>query len=287
MMLAMLAGPVLAGLLIAALGDGHAEVTNMRGIAAAFGLDALSFLASLLTLTFIRIQPAGSSGSDENILAAIRSGLSFVWNDVPLRAFFFVVAAVTFFFNGPFNVGVPILADTRFPQGAVAYGVILSTWGAGSLVGMALAGLLPRPDPKRMGAILLGLVSLMGVGLGLLGVASSMMAAAGIGLALGSLNGYINVFFTTWVQSRAPQDFIGRLMSLLMFASTGLFPVSMALSGAASRADVTLLLTVSGGIVALLGVLMTLNPTVRAMEPVVATSPAAPAGTGAVAASDD
>jgi hypothetical protein len=56
-------------------------------------------------------------------------------------------------------------------------------------------------------------------------------------------------------------------MSLLMFSSTGLFPVSMALSGALSRVDVTLLLTVSGGIVALLGFVMTLNPTVRAMEP--------------------
>jgi hypothetical protein len=84
---------------------------------------------------------------------------------------------------------------------------------------------------------------------------------------IGALNGYINVFFMTWVQSRAPKAFTGRLMSLLMFASTGLFPVSMAVSGAASRVDVTILLTISGGIVALLGVLMTLNPTVRAMEP--------------------
>jgi hypothetical protein len=46
----------------------------------------------------------------------------------------------------------------------------------------------------------------------------------------------------------------------------------MALSGAASRVDVTLLLTVSGGIVALLGILMTLNPAVRAMEPAAQTS---------------
>jgi hypothetical protein len=94
-----------------------------------------------------------------------------------------------------------------------------------------------------------------------------MIFAAVIGLVLGALNGYVNVFFMTWVQSRAPKALIGRLMSLLMFASTGLFPVSMALSGAASRVDVTLLLTVSGGIVALLAILLTLNPTVRAMEP--------------------
>lgn len=267
MMLAMLAGPVLAGLLIVLLGDGHSESANMQGIAAAFGLDALTFLVSLITLLFIKMEPAVSTRTDENILESIRSGLNFVWNDVPLRAFFFVVATVTFFFNGPFNIGVPILADTRFPEGAVAYGTILSTWGAGSLVGMALAGVLPRPNAKRMGAVLLGLVSVMGIGLALLGISTSTIFAAAIGLALGSLNGYINVFFTTWVQSRAPKAFIGRLMSLLMFASTGLFPVSMALSGAASRADVTLLLTVSGTIVALLGLLMSLNPSVRAMEP--------------------
>jgi len=266
MMLTMLAGPVLAGLLIAALGDGHTE-SSMKGIAVAFGLDALTFLVSLITLAFIKTPQNSSTETSENIIESIRSGLNFVWNDVPLRAFFFVVAAVTFFFNGPFNIGVPILADTRFSEGAVAYGTILSTWGAGSLVGMALAGMLPRPNPKRMGTVLLSLVSVMGIGLAFLGVSTSTLIAAVIGLVLGSVNGYINVFFTTWVQSRAPKALIGRLMSLLMFASTGLFPISMALAGAVSRMDVTILLTVSGAIVALLGILMTLNPTVRAMEP--------------------
>ena len=267
MMLTMLAGPVLAGLLIATLGDGHTESANMQGIAAAFGLDALTFLVSLITLIFIKALQNESTEAGENILESIRSGLNFVWNDIPLRAFFFVVAAVTFFFNGPFNIGVPLLADTRFPEGAVAYGTILSTWGAGSLIGMALVGMLPRPNPKRMGTVLLSLVSVMGIGLALLGVSASTLIAAVIGLVLGTVNGYINVFFTTWVQSRAPKAFIGRLMSLLMFSSTGLFPVSMALAGAASRVDVTLLLTFSGGIVALLGLVMTLNPTVRSMEP--------------------
>lgn len=267
MMLAMLAGPVLAGVLIALLGDGQSEVSGMQGIAAAFGLDALTFLVSLVTLAFIKVEHAGSSSTNENILESIRSGLNFVWNDIPLRAFFLVVAAVTFFFNGPFNIGVPILADTRFPEGAVAYGTILSAWGAGSLIGMALAGMLSRPDPKRMGTILLSLVSVMGIGLAALGVSPSLVFAAVTGLVLGSINGYINIFFTTWVQSRAPKAYIGRLMSLLMFAGTGLFPVSMALSGAAGRADVTLLLIISGGIVALLGFFLTLNPTVRAMEP--------------------
>jgi hypothetical protein len=273
MMLTMLIGPALAGLLIAALGDGHAS-TNMQGIAAAFGLDALSFLISLITLAFIKPPRVDISDASEDILASIRSGLVFVWNDVPLRAFFFVAAMITFFFNGPFNIGMPLLADTRFPEGAMAYGAMLSAWGLGSLIGMALAGMLPRPSEKYMGAVLLGLVSVMGIGLALLGVSATTLAASSIALTLGALNGYVNVFFMTWVQSRAPQAFIGRLMSLLMFASTGLFPISMALSGALSRTDITGLLVAAGGMVTVIALAMTLNPTVRAMEPaqVVATS---------------
>jgi hypothetical protein len=267
MMLTMLLGPALAGLLIAALGDGHSESANMQGISAAFGLDALTFLISLLTLVFIKSPQNETTEASENILESIRSGLHFVWNDIPLRAFFSVVAVITFFFNGPFNIGIPLLADTRFPEGAVAYGTILSTWGAGSLIGMVLAGVLPRPNPKRMGTVLLSLVSVMGIGLALLGVSTTMLFASTIGLVLGSVDGYINVFFVTWVQSRAPKAFIGRLMSLLMFSSIGLLPVSMGLSGALSRMDVTLLFTTSGVVIALLGLGMTLNSTVRAMEP--------------------
>jgi hypothetical protein len=267
MMLTMLIGPALAGLLISTLGDGHSTGANMQGIATAFGLDALSFAISLVTLLGIRANNAAPSDANENILLSIRSGLIFVWTDVPLRAFFFVAAAITFFFNGPFNIGMPLLADTRFPEGAVAYGAMLSTWGLGSLIGMALAGMLPRPNAKYTGAVLLCLVSVMGIGLALLGISTTTLMASIIALTLGALNGYINVFFMTWVQSRAPQAFIGRLMSLLMFASTGLFPVSMALSGALSRTNITGLLIGAGAIVTVIALAMTLNPTVRAMEP--------------------
>jgi len=269
-MLTMLAGPALAGLLIAALGDGHSKGVNMQGIAAALALDAVSFLASFGTLLFINQPRAESSRGKESILASIRSGLAYVWNDIPLRAFFFVVAAVTFFFDGPFIIGVPLLADTRFPEGAVAFGAILSARGLGSLLGAAFAGLLPQPNPKRRGAVLLALAGGMGMGLALLGVSPSTTFAAVIGLAVGAFNGYILVFLVTWVQSRPPEEFVGRLMSLLLFASTGLIPVSMAISGVVSRLDVTGLLVISGALIILISLAMLFNPTVRAMEPATA-----------------
>jgi len=249
-MLTMLAGPVLAGLLIVALGDGRTEGANMQGIAAALALDAISFLASLLTLVLINQPRVESSRGKESILESIRSGLTFGWNDIPLRAFFFVVAAVT-----------------RFSEGAVAYGAILSARGLGSLLGAALAGVLPQPNPKRRGVLLLALAGGMGIGLALLGISSSTNFAAVIGLAVGAFNGYILVFLVTWVHSRPPEEFMGRLMSLLLFASIGLIPVSMALSGVFSRVDVTGLFVSSGALITLLVLTMIFNPTVCAMEP--------------------
>jgi hypothetical protein len=243
----------------------------MQGIAAALALDSVSFLASLLTLRLINQPRAESNLGNETIVESIRSGLAFVWNDIPLRAFFFVVAAVTFFFDGPFFIGVPLLADTRFSEGAVAYGVILSARGLGSLLGAVLAGGLPQPHPKRRGAVLLVLASGMGIGLALLDISSSTNFAAVLGLAVGAFNGYILVFLVTWVQSRPPEEFVGRLMSLLLFASTGLIPVSMALSGVVSRVDITGLLVVSGMIIMLISLAMLFNPTVRAMEPAIET----------------
>jgi MFS family permease len=65
MMLTMLIGPALAGLLIATLGDGHSESANMQGIAAAFALDALTFLVSLLTLVFIQVPQNESKEAGE------------------------------------------------------------------------------------------------------------------------------------------------------------------------------------------------------------------------------
>jgi hypothetical protein len=39
------------------------------------------------------------------------------------------------------------------------------------------------------------------------------------------------VFLMTWMQTRAPQQMLGRITALLMFSGTGLAPISQAVSG--------------------------------------------------------
>jgi len=47
---------------------------------------------------------------------------------------FLVLTAVNFLLIGPLLVGIPVLADQRLPEGAVAFGLLMSAFAGGSLV---------------------------------------------------------------------------------------------------------------------------------------------------------
>ena len=245
--LSQIAGPVVAGALIALLTGSPsaaqsqaAAVPNIYGIGIAFAVDALTFSVSVVTLWLIRTQsnpgqpePANSSQTatnSHNIFSSIAQGAAFVWNDQVLRWLFGIVAAIDFLAVGPFMIGIPTLADTRLPEGAMAFGIVMSAWGGGSLLGVILAGALPRPNPRRLGRVMLTLAGAFGPGLIIYGLIPSTPALALTTAALGTANGYVVVLFMSWLQQRVPTALLGRTMSLLIFASIGLLPVKLDIS---------------------------------------------------------
>lgn len=269
MQVSLFAGPVLAGTLIVLLGNGQGG-QDLDGIGLAFAIDALTFLASAVTLWMVRDGgPAGvpeDAGEDESLLPAIAAGLRAVWNDAALRAFFLLIAVSNFLVNGPIIVGIPVLADTRFAEGAAAFGIIMSAYGGGSLMGTLLAGLLPRPPGRVMGVILGAIWSGLGLGVLALGLISTTPMAAVTAFAMGVANGYVVILFVTWLQRRTSEDMLGRMMSLLMLASVGLLPVSNILTGALVGLNARALFVTAGGLMVILVFLSMLNPAVRAME---------------------
>ena len=134
------------------------------------------------------------------------------------------------------------------------------------LLGMVLAGSLPKPPLKRMGTRLLVIISLMGIGLASLGLINSTAIAAVAMLAMGVANGYVNILFITWLQQRTPDAMLGRVMSLLMFASLGLSPLSNALAGALIEWNATALFIGAGIALTLVCLLASLNPQTRNMD---------------------
>lgn len=259
-------GPALAGALIALLGGGRHGPAALQGTGVAFAVDAATFLVSALTLFLIRSEAAvrpPEGGGEENVLAAIRTGLLAVWNDVPLRVFFLIIAAINFLFAGPFEVGVPVLANSRYPEGVIALGLIISAYGVGSLAGTVLGGVLPRPTPRSFIWFLLVPTAMSGLCLVVIGLAPSAIYGIGAGLAMGLTDGYIVIIFITWLQARTPAALLGRVMSLLMFAAVGLSPLSLVVAGALIRVDVTAVLVVSGAVLVLLVALAAASPQVR------------------------
>ena len=264
--ISIFAGPVLAGLLIAAFG-GASNTLDTTGIGLAFGVDAITFLVSVITLSLMRVrrEKMEGNGDDKGVMAAIREGLRFVWSDTTLRVTFIVIAALNLI-NGAIIVGIPVLADKRLPEGAAAYGGIMGAFGIGALIGMILAGALPKLSPNRFGFVLLGLIAFMGLEISVFGFATTTLAAVLIMLVSGLTNGYVNILFFTWLQSRVPQGIMGRVMSLLMFASIGLNPVSTAGAGALlSTISLEALFLGAGLMMTVIALISLTLPEVRAM----------------------
>jgi MFS family permease len=271
--LSLFLGPVLAGGLIALLG--HAAIADSapstQGIGIAFGIDALSFVASLLCLNLTRIPGVTKhTGEQQNVIASIKAGFAYVWSRSVLRILFLLLVAMNFLVLGPVLVGIPVLADTRLTEGAAAFGIIMSAFGGGALLGIILSSVLPTLKPDHFGTVLMLVISFMGVGVALMPLFASTPVVAAIMLLIGISNGYVNIFFFTWLQKRIPRELMGRVMSLLMFSSVGLSPVSNALAGAILQINLNVLFIGGGVLMAALSLLSIMLPEVRHMgsEPV-------------------
>ena len=214
------AGPMLAGVIIASMDSNSAAVENaaenvpgMTGIGVAFAFDSVTFLVSTIMLWQIRIrkrkEKAEAEGSESGMLASILEGLVSVWADKMMRMILFISLAINLFFNGPLIVGIPFLADTRFAEGAAAFGIIMSGMGGGSLLGIVLAGTLPKPPGQYLGALLMLLLSVLGVGLILFAFIHSTLVATIVTFVMGISNGYAGIFYITWLQSRTPPEMLG------------------------------------------------------------------------------
>lgn len=112
--LSLFIGPVLAGAAISWL-DGSANHST-SGMALAFALDLLSFIASVTMLSLMRIENANTrvEKAKGGVFASIREGLLYVWNDATLKIVFPITMGLNVLINGPFAVGVPVWRGRDF-----------------------------------------------------------------------------------------------------------------------------------------------------------------------------
>ena len=266
--LILLIGPALAGGVIIA-----------TGVGTAFVVDAVSFVISTVALLLIQQRP-GAVESEVNLPGAppmtlddvtvpslmegISEGLKYSWSNLSLRTVLLALAALNLLFIGPLQVGIATLANQRFPAGALALGIMTSAWGAGGLLGTLLPQWLPRLPP--IGALMLVLASIQGVGMVLLSVLPTL-PLAGIAIAvLGGCSSFFLLIGTTWVQKSTPPDILGRVMGIGLLSSVGVAPFSYALAGILASFNPLVLFGGTGVAMLVISMILAVNPVIRTLE---------------------
>ncbi len=249
MQLISFVGPAAAGAMIALF-------PNERvGVALAIAFDALTFVVSVVTLWMMKaggeVSASAQRSGAASVLESIRDGIAFMFKDPALRSMFILIAVANFAFGGPVIVGVPYLSDTRFVEGAAAFGLIMSGYAGGNFLGILLSGTLPKLSQKLMKILMVVMFVAFGVGLGALAWINITVVAAVDMFIMGVLNGYLSILLITGLQRNTPKEMLGRLMSMILLANLGLMPLSQAIAGAMLRWDIPILfLTASGMLLA-------------------------------------
>ena len=241
---ATLAGPVLAGFLVAWVQTGPA-----------FVFDAVSFVIAAVALFFVvggrrtALDPEAAAGeAPPSLLATIGAGFRHAWGDPPVRALILLTAAFNFAFSGPLLVGLPFMSGHSLGGGSATFGILLSAFGAGALLGAVAAGSVGRMP--RLGVVVLLIAIGLGIGLALLGVAPNVPIAFVVLAAMGLGAGFLNVHIISWLQGRSAAEMRGRVMSMVMLGSVGLAPISYAVAGAiVDIGPIPLMFGVAGAIV--------------------------------------
>ena len=250
-------GPALAAGLTASVGLG----VTFGATALVFALAAAAFLS--LATASRRVRAGSDAARDDAGLAAILAGVRFAWSDPVIRILLLIVAALNTAAAGPIVVGSAVLATERF-GGPGALGVIYSAFGAGSLLGLAAAGSLPRP--RRRGLALLLVTMLFATGLAAFGFAPTLVVGSIVAAVMGAAAGYLGVALISWLQERATPELLGRVMSLVVFAAVALDPVSYALTGILVAGGLERLFLAAGGAMAVTALLGAMSRTVREEE---------------------
>jgi MFS family permease len=257
----LIVGPAVAGVVVAAFGTGWAFAGD-----AAFLVAGAAVIVWMPTMARGRRSAAARAAPRErtSLKAEIAAGVRYAWSDVGIRTALLVIAAVDFAASGSMQVGLPTLAHGRFAAGAVGLGVLLGAWGAGATAGAAASGVLKPPE--RIGWLIIGVCAWIGGGIVITGLVGSLIPAA-VTLALaGIATGLINTYGIAWLQRRTDPAMLGRVMSLVMMASIGLIPVSLAASGAIADVNPTVLFLISGGLVLLASAAAASSRTVRSLR---------------------
>jgi len=226
-------GPAIAGILVAAIGEGWCFFAN-----------AVSYLAVITGLLLMRVEEPERGAPRESPLASAVEGFRFVARNMPVRAILTLLGVVSLT-GMPYTVLMPIFADRILHGGPRAMGWLMGCAGVGA-VGGALR-LASRTELRGLGRWLP--VASFAFGAALIGFAWSRVfwLSAFILVPVGFSMMIEMASSNTLVQSMVPDELRGRVMSVYSMVFVGMAPFGALLAGlAADRVGAPWTVTGSG-----------------------------------------
>ena len=219
--LARIIGPSIAAVVIA-----------RAGLAWCFGLNALSYLAVLAGLLRVRLPAAEARRATVGAIEGLREGLRYV-RSTPTVATLLRLTAVYSVFGLPYLTLMPVFARDVLGLGASGYGTLLSCVGVGAIAGALFLAAVGRR--VRRGRLLAFAATAFAALLIALSFVRTSELAAAVLLLCGLTMILTNAITNGLLQTTAPDEFRGRVMSVHALLFIGMSPAGAIISGAIAR----------------------------------------------------
>jgi predicted MFS family arabinose efflux permease len=214
--MAVTIGPALAGQALAKLGEKWC-----------FGLNAVSFLAPIVSLTIIttRFLPVPTT---ESMFTSLKQGIKFVRSQNSMEALTVLAFCMTAL-TAPMRTYIPVFVKDIFHRGPETYGNLLSFMGIGSICGSLLMASLGNMRNKGKFALLV--LMCLGAGISVFSFSKSLPASYFTLVIVGASMMAVFATVTSLVQLITPNQMRGRVMSVYNCAFRGGMPMGNLLSG--------------------------------------------------------
>jgi MFS family permease len=214
-------GPSIAGLTVAAVGEGWC-----------FLLNGLSYVAVLWSLLMMRVPKATRTREQRSARRDAIEGFRFVIRTTPVRALLLLLGIVSFA-GMPYAVLMPIFAESILHGGARGLGILMGASGLGALAGTLT--LATRSGVRGLGRWVVSGAAAFGVALVLFSLSRNFWLSALLLVPAGAAMMVQMASSNTLIQAMVPDALRGRVMAVYSMMFMGMAPFGSLFAGAVAE----------------------------------------------------
>ncbi len=216
--LARIIGPAIGALIMASFGAGWC-----------FLLNGFSFMAVIVSLLKIEVSPyVRKKISGFNMLKEIKDGLKYIASEPALLQTLLMVLIIGIFvFN--FNIIIPVFTKNILHQGETIFGLLMSSLGAGSLMGALMVSVKSKSGPNMK--ILLYSSIIISITLILISFTRTYYTTAILLVITGIFNIWFSTTANSTLQITSKDEYRGRVMSVYSLVFAGASPIGNMFAG--------------------------------------------------------